>query len=217
MNSEIYLLTPSDLLSADKNVEQFKASYIQALDGGGISCVLLSGTADNTEVLKKAVEILQPITQERDIAFLIEDDYQNAKAFGCDGVHLNDAGNYKEAREHFGTDYIVGVDCGISRHDAILVGEAGADYVAFNNRRPLPEIEDPDVREFEEGGPKGLELLTWWQTMMTPPCVSMDDIPIEAIKSHADAGADFIAIQTAIWNHTDNPTTAITEVNEAIA
>ncbi|WP_085904108.1 thiamine phosphate synthase [Kiloniella majae] len=217
MNSEIYLLTPSDLLSADKNVEQFKAPYIQALDGGGISCVLLSGTADNTEVLKKAVEILQPITQERDIAFLIEDDYQNAKAFGCDGVHLNNAGNYKEAREHLGTNYIVGVDCGISRHDAILVGEAGADYVAFNNRRPLPEIEDPDVREFEEGGPKGLELLTWWQTMMTPPCVSMDDIPIEAAKSYADAGADFIAIQTAIWNHTDNPTTAITEVNEAIA
>jgi thiamine-phosphate pyrophosphorylase len=217
MNSEIYLLTPTDLLSGDKDTEQFKALYTQALDGGGISCVLLSGAANNPTTLKKAVETLRPVTQERGIAFLIEDDYQNAKALGCDGVHLNSADNYKEAREYLGTDYIVGVDCGISRHDAILVGEAGADYVAFNNRRPLPEIEDPDVREFEEGGPKGLELLTWWQTMMTPPCVSMDDIPIDAVKSHANAGADFIAMQTAIWNHTDNPTTAITEVNEAIA
>ncbi|KLN62627.1 hypothetical protein WH96_00845 [Kiloniella spongiae] len=205
------------MLSDDKDVEQFKALYIQALDGGGISCVLLSGTANSTEALKKAVEALQPLTQQRDIAFLIEDDYQTAKALGCDGVHLNDAASYKEAREYLGADYIVGVDCGISRHDAILVGEAGADYVAFNNRRPLPEIEDPDVREFEEGGPKGLELLTWWQTMMTPPCVSMDDIPIEAVKSHADAGADFIAVQAAIWNHSDNSTAAITEVNEAIA
>ncbi|WP_120498732.1 thiamine phosphate synthase [Kiloniella sp. EL199] len=217
MNSEIYLLTPSDLLSDDKNVEQFKALYTQALDRGRVSCVLLSGSASNPKTLKKTVEALQSVTQERDIAFLIEDDYENAKTLGCDGVHLNDAGRYKEAREYLGTDYIVGVDCGISRHDAILVGEAGADYVAFNNRRPLPEIEDPDVREFEEGGPKGLELLTWWQTMMTPPCVSMDDIPIEAVKSHADAGADFIAVQTAIWNHRDNPATAITEVNEAIA
>ncbi|WP_421782466.1 thiamine phosphate synthase [Kiloniella litopenaei] len=217
MNSEIYLLTPTDLLSDEKDVERFKSSYIQALDGGGISCVLLSGTANTPATLEKAIEILRPVTQERDIAFLIEDDFQNAKALGCDGVHLNNADRYKEAREFLGADYIVGVDCGISRHDAILVGEAGADYVAFNNRRPLPEIEDPDVREFEEGGPKGLELLTWWQTMMTPPCVSMDDIPIEAIKSHAAAGADFIAIQTAIWNHTDNPTTAVTEVNEAIA
>ena len=217
MNSEIYLLTPPEVLGGSIPLDQFKASYSQALNGGAISCVLLCGKASSEARLQEVVSTLCPLAQERDIAFLIEDDYQSAASLGCDGVHLTSAASYKEARENLGPDSIIGVDCGVSRHDAILVGESGADYIAFNNRRPLPEIVDPDVRAFEEGGPRDLELLTWWQTMMTPPCVSMDDVSINQACAHAEAGADFIAVQTAVWEHPSDPAKAIAEVNEAIA
>ncbi len=217
MNSEIYLLTPPEVLSGEFSIDQFKPLFVQALDGGTIACVLLCGTANSEAALKEVVSVLRPLTQERNIAFLIEDDFKSAASLSCDGVHLTSAASFQEAREHLGQDSIVGVDCGVSRHDAILVGEAGADYIAFNNRRPLPEIDDPDVRTFEEDGPRGLELLTWWQTMMTPPCVAMDDISIDDVSSQAEAGADFIAVQSVVWQHPANPAIAIAEINEAIA
>ncbi|WP_419903864.1 thiamine phosphate synthase [Kiloniella sp.] len=217
MNSEIYLLTPPEVLSGELSTDQFVPSLLQALDSGGISCVLLCGTARSESTLQEVVAVLRPLVQDRDIAFLIEDDFKSAASLNCDGVHLTSAETFKEAREFLGSDNIVGVDCGISRHDAILVGEAGADYVAFNNRKPLPEIDDPDVRAFEENGPRGPELLTWWQTMMTPPCVSMDDVSIDDASLHAEAGADFIAVQSAIWKHPTDPAKAIAEINEAIA
>ncbi|MEH6630302.1 MAG: thiamine phosphate synthase [Halopseudomonas aestusnigri] len=217
MNSEIYLLTPPEVLSGELSTDQFIPTLLKALDGGPVSCVLLSGTASSETSLSEVVSILRPLVQERDIAFLIEDDFKSAASLGCDGVHLTSVASFKEAREYLGDDNIVGVDCGISRHNAILVGEAGADYVAFNNRRPLPEIEDPDVRAFEEGGPRGLDLLTWWQTMMTPPCVSLDDVTIDDAASHAEAGADFIAVQNAVWQHPADPAKAVAEINEAIA
>ncbi|MFD2204119.1 thiamine phosphate synthase [Kiloniella antarctica] len=217
MNSEIYLLTPPEVLSGELAIDQFVPSLLKALDGGPVSCVLLSGTANSEVFLQEIASTLRPLVQERNIAFLIEDHFKLAASLGCDGVHLTSAENFKDAREFLGDDSIVGVDCGISRHDAILVGEAGADYVAFNNRKPLPEIDDPDVRAFEEGGPRGSDLLTWWQTMMTPPCVSMDDVSIADAVLHAEAGADFVAVQNAVWQHTADPAIAIAEINEAIA
>ncbi|WP_020594415.1 thiamine phosphate synthase [Kiloniella laminariae] len=217
MNSELYLLTPPELLTGKLALEDFLPCFNEALGGGKISCILLSGTTSSPDLLENIATRLCPLAQQRDIAFLLEDEYETALRLGCDGVHLNSAEDYKKARQHLGTESIVGVDCGVSRHDALLAGEAGADYIAFNNRRPLPEIDDPEVREFEENGPRGLELLTWWQTMMTPPCVSLEDVSADLARDHAEAGADFVAVQGAVWNHPAGPAKAIAELNEAIA
>lgn len=216
MTCRLYLTTPPALLEGTLELSAFKAAFVEALEGGDVACVLLAGESASPTLLEEAVQTLCPLAQERDVAFLVEDNDAVVATLGCDGVHLSDPTLFKQVRTRLGTDYIVGVDCGVSRHDAILVGEGGADYIAFNNRRPLPEIEDPEVREFEEGGPKGLELLTWWQTMMTPPCVSLDDIALEDCAAHAAAGADFIALGRAVWEHSGGPGAAVTKANAAI-
>ena len=50
---------------------------------------------------------------------------------GLDGVHLSDPRSLRKLRTDWGPDPIIGAYCGTSRHDGMLAGEAGADYVAF--------------------------------------------------------------------------------------
>ena len=65
------------------------------------------------------------------------------------------------ARKQIGTDSIVGYGAGVSRHDAMIAAEGGADYVMLG---PVAEL-DP-------------ELLKWWQAVIETPlvvdCVSDD-------------------------------------------
>ena len=73
--------------------------------------------------------------QEKNVAALIADDAQLARTLRADGVHLSAtkklADAYAEARSILGRVGIVGVDPGISRHDAMTLAEDGADYLAF--------------------------------------------------------------------------------------
>ncbi|HIE71875.1 MAG TPA: hypothetical protein EYP98_17775, partial [Planctomycetes bacterium] len=55
-----------------------------------------------------------------------------AQRLGLDGVHLTDGSrSVRVARKELGPDAIVGAFCGTSRHDGMVAGEAGADYVAL--------------------------------------------------------------------------------------
>ena len=79
------------------------------------------------------------------MAALIADDAQLARTLRADGVHLGitkePAGAYAEARSILGPRGIVGVDPGISRHDAMTLAEDGADYLAFG---APPDLKDRD-------------------------------------------------------------------------
>ena len=124
-----------------------------------MACLLLRcapGLDDGA--LRAAVERLRPLAQKRDIAFLIEDSVELARAVGADGVHLGMAVAYGEARRRLGPDAIVGVACG-TRDEAIDVAEHGADYVTFG------DFDDPSPT------PAALDLTAWWGEIMTVPCV----------------------------------------------
>lgn len=131
------------------------------------------------------------MAQQRKIAALIADDVPAARATGADGVHLSwrpeieDA--YEAARAALGPDAIVGAEAGDSRHDAMTLGESGADYVAFGRSS---DAHGPDTaRDLQR------ELVSWWGEVFIVPVVAADiETPDEA-RDLIACGADFVAVR----------------------
>lgn len=162
-------------------------AFAAAVVAADVACLLLRcapGLDDGA--VRSAVERLRPLAQKRDIAFLIEDRVELARAGGADGVHLTMAVAYDEARRRLGADMIVGVACG-ERDDAIDVAEQGADYVAFG--------------DFDDPAPAAaaLDLTAWWGEIMTVPCVGTGCATARDAARLAAAGADFIAVGAPVW------------------
>src|SRR5262245_26838886 len=115
------------------------ATLLEAAD----AATLLIAAGDGEVLTAAAARPLVELAQKKDIAALIEGDAQLARTLRADGVHLpwskDIAARYAEAREILGTRYIVGVDVGRSRHDAMTIAEDGVDYIGFGIP---PHVED---------------------------------------------------------------------------
>ncbi len=157
------------------------AELTAALEAADIACVLLLAGQLDEDALRAAVEVLCPLAQARDVAVLLLDRVTLAAETGCDGVHLSDLESLAAARQRLGTEALIGVGCGASRHDAITAAERGADYVAFGAPEPDPS-------------PADQALLGWWQPLMTLPCVGFGAAAPEDCARLASAGADFVVV-----------------------
>ena len=188
---QLYVVSPPAIVVSDF-VEQLK----MALGGGPVAAfqLRLKDVAD-ADVLR-AADALLPVCQAHDVAFLLNDRADLAKACSADGVHLGQSdGSIAEARALLGKDAQIGRTCHDSRHLAMEAGEAGADYVAFgafhetttkpSHYRPEPAI------------------LAWWTTISQLPCVAIGGIFPENAAPIVAAGADFIAVVRAVWDHPD--------------
>jgi len=139
---------------------------------------------------RDAAAALVALAQARNVAALIVDDLTEARATKADGVHLTwspeIAEAYAKARATLGPEAIVGAEAGRSRHDAMLLGEAGADYVAFGLEGASGDQQDLyDAR---------LDLVAWWADLFEVPLVAFDvETPREA-EALSQAGADFLAL-----------------------
>ncbi|WP_295559093.1 thiamine phosphate synthase [uncultured Hyphomicrobium sp.] len=138
-----------------------------------------------------ATRALIEAAHARKVAVLLANDVPAAQRLDADGVHLSwrpeieDA--YEAARGTLGPDAIVGADAGDSRHDAMTLGEAGADYVAFSL---LPDADDP-----AEARATQRDLLSWWVEVFVVPAVAFDaGTPADA-RELARTGADFVAVR----------------------
>ena len=168
----------------------------------------LKGASD--DAIRRAASVLMPIVQERGAAFILNDRPDLAAELGADGVHVGAVDTpYAEARKLIGPEAIVGVSCYASRHDAMEAAEAGADYVAFGAFFPT-RTKEPRARA-------DLDLLSWWSEMMTVPCVAIGGITPENCRPVVEAGADFLAVVSAVWDHPDGPAAAVRAFNAAIA
>ncbi len=203
--ARLYLITPPALEPAD-----FAPRLTAALDGGDVACLQLRLKDVSDDVIRRACEVLLPIAQKREVAFILNDRPDLAKEMGCDGTHVGQSDmGYAEARRLLGPDKIVGVTCHDSRHLAMDAAEAGADYVAFGafyatTTKPSKYRPEP-------------ELLYWWNEIMTVPSVAIGGITAENCAPLVEAGADFLAVVTAVWNHPKGPGEAVAEFNRAIA
>jgi len=200
----LYLVTPPAF-----DPLRFRDVLTQALDAGDVACVQLRLKEAADDDIRRACDILQPVAQRRGVAFLLNDRPDLAAQAGCDGVHVGqEDAPYKEARRRLGTDRIVGVTCHDSRHLAIDAAEAGADYVAFGAF--FPTTTKPSRYR------ASLDLLAWWSEVMTVPSVAIGGITPQNCAPLVAAGADFLAVVSAVWDHPDGPGAAVRDFNRAI-
>jgi len=202
---QLYLISPPDL--PDGGASVFAETLTAALDGGPVACFQLRLKDATDDEIRLACEVLCPIVQERDVAFIINDRPDLAVETGSDGVHVGQEDTpYWDARRIVGDDAIVGVTCKASRDLAFEAGEAGAHYVAFGAFFPSTTKKITT--------PADTEILSWWQQMMTIPCVAIGGITVENCEPLIDAGADFLAVGGGVWNHPSGPAAAVKAFSE---
>lgn len=203
--SRLYLITPSAL-----EPQSFAGKLAEALDAGDVACVQLRLKNANDDAIRRAADILRPVAQQRGAAFLMNDRADLALSCGCDGVHVGPEDTpYAEARALLGPERIVGVTCRDSRHEAIEAADAGVDYVAFGAFFPTKTKEAKARAE--------PEILRWWSEIMTVPCVAIGGITPENCPPLVKAGADFLAVISAVWDHPQGPGAAVKAFAQAIA
>lgn len=201
----LYLITPP---AFDPPV--FRDQLAAALDAGDVAAVQLRLKDANDDAIRRAVDMLRPIAQERGVAFLLNDRPDLAAATGCDGAHVGaEDMPAAAARRVLGAGSTLGVSCYASRDLALRAGEDGADYVAFGSFFPSGTK--------QTGIRADVELLRWWSELMELPCVAIGGITAENCAPLVRAGADFLAVITAVWNHPEGPAAGVRTMNAAIA
>ncbi len=108
-----------------------------------------------------------------------------------------------------GHERIVGVTCHDSRHLAIEAAEAGADYVAFGAFFPT------GTKAAKTQAP--LDLLRWWADIAIVPCVAIGGITVDNCGPLVEAGADFLAVVSGVWDYPQGPAQAVRDFNQAIS
>jgi thiamine-phosphate pyrophosphorylase len=180
-----------------------------ALDAGDVAAVQVRLKDADDAAWRGAIEAIRPVTQARDVALLVNDRVDLVRPLGCDGAHVGQQDMpAKEARRLLGPDAMLGVTCHASRDLAMQAGEDGADYVAFGAFFASATK--------TEAAPAGLEVLQWWSELMELPCVAIGGITPENCGPIVAAGADFLAVCDAVWNHPEGPAEAVRAFNAAI-
>jgi thiamine-phosphate pyrophosphorylase len=197
----LYLITPAKL-----EPKSFAETLRRTLDAGDVASLQLRLKDVSDDDIRRAVEALIPIAQRAGVAFILNDRPDLAAELRCDGVHVGqDDASYDEARATVGRDSIVGVTCHNSRHLSIHAAEAGADYVAFGAFFPTTTKEPKEMAE--------IETLRWWSEMMVVPCVAIGGIRIENCKPLIEAGADFLAVSSGVWDYPQGPAAGVKAFN----
>lgn len=201
----LYLITPPQI----DDLTAFSNDLVQALSAGDVACLQIRLKDVDDATINRISKPLIEIGQDHDVAVLINDRPDLAHYLGADGVHIGQEDTpYAEARSMLGPDKIIGVTAHNSRHLAMTAGEAGADYVAFGAFFPTIT---KDAKT--SASP---EILSWWSALFEIPCVAIGGITTTNCVPLIEAGADFLAVSSGVWQHTEGPAAAVGEFNRLI-
>jgi len=193
----LYLFTPQL-----DDTAAFAGALDAVLVAGDVAAVLLRlGEADERTLINR-VKSIAAVVQHRDIALLLDGRPDIVGRAGADGAHLTGIEALQAALATLKPDRIAGVGGLRSRHDAMLAGEANADYVMFGepDRRGNPGKRPPF--------PDIVERVEWWAELFQLPCIGYAAAADE-IRPLAEAGADFVALGEWIWEEPGGAQTAV--------
>jgi thiamine-phosphate pyrophosphorylase len=175
-----------------------------ALDAGDVAAVLLRLETADERTLINRIKAVAAAVQRRDVALILDGHAQLAARAGADGAHLTGIAALNAAIGTLKPDRIAGAGGLRSRDDAMLAGEAGADYVMFGEPREGSERAARPPFDYE------LDRLAWWAELFEPPCVGYAG-SLDEILPLAQVGADFIALGDWIWTHPKGPAAAVAD------
>ena len=170
------------------------AKIAAALEGG--ACAIQYRNKHGDEALRRAQALaIARLQAARGALFIVNDDPLLAASVGADGVHLGDEdSSITSARELIGAERIVGVSCYDDFARAERAVAEGADYVAFGSFFPSPT--KPAARHASLG------LLARAQALGVP-VVAIGGIDSGNARMLIDAGADALAVISAVFAHDD--------------
>lgn len=208
--TKLYLISPPQI-----DLPVFAKSLEDAFAGGVVGAFQLRLKGVSDEEILAAAKKLIPICRTREVAFILNDRADLAKICGADGVHLGqDDGKVAQARKLLGDEVVIGVSCHDSKHLAMEAGEDGADYVAFGAFYPTTSKRPEELAKYGTPTP---EILSWWREYMVLPSVAIGGINPQNAAPLVQAGADFIAVIQAVWNHPEGAKMAVKILCAAIA
>lgn len=197
----IYLGTPAvdDPSALVSNLSGLLAS-------ADVAAVLLRLKMSDQRGMISTVKTLAPAIQNAGAALLLEGHVELVARAGADGAHLSGIAALEEALPTLKPDRIAGVGGLETRHDSMLAGELGVDYVLFG------ELDAHGKRPSAEAV---AERLDWWAELFEPPCIGYAASREEAYE-FARAGADFVLVDDAVWADPRGASTALAEIGQAI-
>jgi thiamine-phosphate diphosphorylase len=138
---------------------------------------------------------LRKITADVGAAFIVNDDIETALACGADGVHLGqDDTLLQVARKVVGDSLIIGISTH-SLAQALAAQEDGADYIGFG---PIFKTATKDA-----GEAKGISQLRSLKEKIKIPIAAIGGINLDNASEAIEAGADAVAVISAVSNAKD--------------
>ncbi len=186
----LYAVTP-DIAETAVLIEKVGA----AIDGGVRLIQYRNKTASPALLLEQA-QALSILCLTRGAALIVNDHVDIAHAVGADGVHLGgDDGGVDRARGILDAGKLIGVSCYASIDRARDAANDGADYIAFGSFFPS-RVKPGAVRA-------PVELLADAKRELTLPIVGIGGITRENAPGLVAAGADAVAVISAVFDADD--------------
>jgi thiamine-phosphate pyrophosphorylase len=198
----IYLVTPPV-----EDAAEFVRVLDAALPAADIAAVLLRLAVASERDQIDRIKTIAPAVQARNVALLLDGHVHIVARAGADGAHLTGIAALRDAIEALQPARIAGAGGLRTRHDAMLAGEAGADYVMFG---------EPDAAGRRPSFEAIVERVTWWAEVFEPPCVGFAGAS-EEVAPLAQAGADFVALGDWIWTAKPGPAAVVAAAASAVA
>jgi thiamine-phosphate pyrophosphorylase len=193
--SGLYAVTPQ---TADSSA--LFARVAAALAGGARLVQYRNKSADQ-QLRREQAAGVQRLCRMHGALLIINDDVTLACAMQADGVHLGrDDLPPAQARVELGPDLLIGVSCYDSLPRAMEAQKLGADYVAFGSFH-ASAVKPGAVRA-------PLELLRRARVALDVPVVAIGGIEPDNSRALIEAGADALAVITALFDAPDTAAVA---------
>lgn len=203
LDYSLYLVTDRPLSRGRSTVE-----IVRAAVAGGVTCVQLREKACETREFLQEAEQLLPLLREHRIPLIINDRIDVALAIAADGVHLGQSDMpISMARKICGDSLIIGISAE-STDDAVRAEKEGADYLGVSPVFATPTKKDT-------APPLGLEGVAQIRELVDIPIVGIGGINHRNAQSVIQAGADGVAVVSAIVS-ADEPESAARRLRELI-
>lgn len=182
----LYLVTDNHL-ARGRSTEDI----VEAAVAGGVTCVQIREKKIDTRAFVAQAKELKKLLQPLGIPLIVNDRLDVALAANADGIHLGQTDmTIEDARRIAGDDIIIGISAE-SLQDAINAQAQGADYIGIS------PVFTTDTKK-DIATPQGLDGLFSIRKQTSIPLVAIGGINKGNIKSVIQAGADGIAVVSAI-------------------
>jgi thiamine-phosphate pyrophosphorylase len=194
--SGLYAVTPDGLhpdVGTDMQMLCTQATQVLA---GGASVLQYRNKRADPAARSLTAQMLARLCAQHDALFVVNDDVELARTVGAHGVHLGrDDVSVRAAREQLGPAAIIGASCYNDLERAAEAAAAGADYLAFGSMFPS-RSKPAAVRA-------PLELLGVARARFGLPVVAIGGLTLDNASLAIEAGADAIAVITALFQAAD--------------